>query len=282
VWKTRDHDYVLSEREKQLGYLLMCSNTAVSDLVIEAAEASGVGDLPLQQIRASVRRLERLGEDLLVLHVQTPRTQTLRFLAGQRATLTVAGDLSAGHPIASCPCDGRHLEFHIRRVPGDPFARAVFEDLRPGEMVTVTGPQGEFVLRDDSARAAVFIAFDDGFAPIKSLIQHALSIDLAQSFRLYWVVSRDDGHYLDNLCRSWRDALENFQYTPLRLGPSPGPDEVERALERVLADMPALDGCEVYVTGPAASMTSAAAVLRARGVASEMLRMEVVVPRPGP
>ncbi len=37
VWKIRDHDYLLSAREKQMGYILACSNTAVTDLVLEAA-----------------------------------------------------------------------------------------------------------------------------------------------------------------------------------------------------------------------------------------------------
>ena len=50
VWRTRDHDYVLSGRETQMGYILTCSNTAVTDVVLEAAEAASVDDLPEQEI----------------------------------------------------------------------------------------------------------------------------------------------------------------------------------------------------------------------------------------
>lgn len=280
AWKVRDHDYVLSEREKRLGYLLMCSNTAVTDLVLEAAEASRASDLPQQQIRATARRLERVTDDLMVLHVQTPRVQTLRFMAGQRATLTVSDELSASLPIASCPCDGRHLEFHVRRADGDRFSECVFDRLRASEMVTVTGPDGEFVLDDDATGPAVFIAFDDGFASIKSLIQHAISMDTVASFHLYWVVTRRDGHYLDNLCRSWRDALENFQYTPVVLPEDGSPQAVARLLEHLVPATTDLGATECYVAGPAPLVNAAQTFLLGCGLAPTQLRTEAVAPRP--
>jgi CDP-4-dehydro-6-deoxyglucose reductase len=280
VWKTREHDYVLSEREKGLGYILMCSNTAVTDLVIEAAEASRASDLPLQQIRASAQRLERIGDDLLVLHVQTPRTQTLRFLAGQRATLTLADEASASLPIASCPCEGRHLEFHIRRTPGDRFSELAFAAVKPNGMVTVTGPEGELVLQDDSPRPELFIALDDGFATIKSLIHHAISIDLAESFRLFWLVTRAHGHYLDNLCRSWRDSLENFRYTPIVLPDAGSPGEkVARALAELIPDTPDLNVYDVYVAGPEPLVAAAETFLQGHGLAQERLRSEALAAR---
>lgn len=86
VHKIQEHDYVLSGHEKQLGYILTCSNTAVTDLVLEAAETLSVDDLPQQEIRAGVRKVERLGEDMIQLELQTPRTQTLRLMAGRRRT----------------------------------------------------------------------------------------------------------------------------------------------------------------------------------------------------
>ena len=82
--KLRNHDFVLSAREQEDGYILACSNTAISDLVIEAREADAEEALPHQKIRATVRKIEPIGDDLALLHVQTPRTQSLRFKAGQK------------------------------------------------------------------------------------------------------------------------------------------------------------------------------------------------------
>jgi hypothetical protein len=60
----------------------------------------------------------------------------------------------------------------------------------------------------------VFAACDTGFAPVKSLIEHALSLDAAPSMALYWLATRPDGHFMANLCRSWSEALDPFEYTP--------------------------------------------------------------------
>ena len=64
---------------------------------------------------------------MIQLQVQTPRTQTLRFMAGQRARLTLEQGASAELPIASCPCNGRNLHFFVRAVPGDKFSGTVFD-----------------------------------------------------------------------------------------------------------------------------------------------------------
>ena len=57
VKKTQHHDYVLSEAEKNMNYVLMCSCTAVSDLVLEALEAKGEDDIPTQEIATMITAL---------------------------------------------------------------------------------------------------------------------------------------------------------------------------------------------------------------------------------
>jgi CDP-4-dehydro-6-deoxyglucose reductase len=273
VWKTREHDYVLSAREKQMGYLLTCSNTAVTDVVLEAAEALSVDDLPRQEIRAALRKLERLGEDMIQLHVQTPRTQTLRFMAGQRALLTLEDGTSAELPIASCPCNGRNLHFFVRRRPGDAFAEAVFgEHVGQGHLVTLSGPRGRFVLDEDSPEPAVFIAFGDGIAPVKSLIEHAVSIDVIESFHLYWAVPDPEGQYQARWCRAMKESLENFAYTPL-IDASAGD-----LLALVGSDHPDPQDIRFYLAGPGADVEAVAAGLRKLGVSDGHLAGETLEP----
>jgi CDP-4-dehydro-6-deoxyglucose reductase len=269
VWKTREHDFVLSEREKQMGYILTCSNTAVTDLVLEASEALRVADLPLQEIRAGVRKVEPLGDDLLLLHVQTPRTQTLRFMAGQRARLTLEDGAAAELPIASCPCNARHLHFFVRRRRGDPFCEQVFgRDMHHGQLITVKGPSGRFVLDEESPEPAVFIALGDGIAPIKSLIEHAVSIDIVESYHLYWMVAAADAQHQANWCRAMRDSLDNFAYTPLA---DSNPAE---AITRILADHRDLDRRRIYVAGPSVQVEAVARGLESAGVPAGNLAAE--------
>ncbi|MBK1720770.1 2Fe-2S iron-sulfur cluster-binding protein [Thiocystis violacea] len=267
TWKMRDHDYVISEREKAMGYILTCSHTAVTDLVLEAAEALSVEDLPRQEIRASLRKMERLSPDLVMLNVQTPRTQTLRFMAGQRARLTLEDGTAQELPIASCPCNGRHLWFLVRRGD-DAFSQAVFQHLRQGQMVGVEGPRGDFVLREDSPEPAVFVAFGDGIAPIKSLIEHAISIDLIESFQLYWTTSYPEGHHQGRWCRALKDALDNFSFTPLLS------NETADVLDVMRADFSEAQPMRFYIAGPENDVEPLRAALLGIGIEPNRIAIE--------
>jgi CDP-4-dehydro-6-deoxyglucose reductase len=247
--RTRHSDYALTAAEKNAGVVLMCCNTALTDLVMEAREAHGAADMPLQTIDARVKSVSPLGEDVRLLHLQTPRSNRLRFLAGQSASLSLGDGVGASLPVASCPCDDRNLQFHIRRRAGDAFAERVFGGLKGVDSVRIVGPRGEFVLNEESHRPLVFIAGESGFAPIKSLIEHAMALDAAESLHLVWVAADAGGHYLDNLCRSWGDALDDFRYTPLTAKGALAEDEA--MLRQVLQDHPRLGECDVYVAGPA-------------------------------
>lgn len=212
VKKTRHHDFVISEQDKNQGCVLMCSNTAVNDVTIEASVAGSVQEIPFQQITATVKSIDTLSRDMRLLHLQTPRNHRLRFLAGQCVSLQVGGAFAAELPIASCPCDERNVLFHLRRQPGNLFSDYVFDRLARHESVEIEGPHGEFILHEKSPRSSYFFAFDNGFAPIKSLVEHAMSLN-SDAIYLHWIGSDQENIYMPNQVRVWADALENFHYT---------------------------------------------------------------------
>jgi CDP-4-dehydro-6-deoxyglucose reductase len=258
----------LSESEKTQGYTLMCCHTAASsELVLELLEAGGPQDIPQQQIVAQVRAVSELAPNTRLLHLQTPRSHRLRFLAGQSVSLgwTRAGqdDAYSTYPVASCPCDDRNLLFFIARDATDDLARHVFAgDLKVGAAVTVVGPMGEFVLAEGH-RPLVFAACDGGFAPIKSLIEHALSLDAAPSLSLFWLATRSDGHFLENQCRAWSEALDQFEYELVAdADVEAGAREIALAMRADLFDI----DCDFYLAGPADFIQTLHHELRASGV----------------
>ena len=268
--ETRFHDYVISEQDKTQNTFLMCSACAAEDLVIEASEAGGADDIPHQQVVTRVNKIERLGDDLLVLHLRTPRNQTLRFLAGQHVIMELPGLAPRNKSIASCPCNAMHLQFHIRRVPGDPFADYIFNQLRLNQPVTLSGPYGSFTLDEQAGRPLILLAYETGFAPIKSLIEHAFALEFPQAMHLYWVVRRAGEHYLENYCRSWSDALDDFTYTPLTGDGDGAPSSTEQDFllggQRIVKDCPDLAGYDVYVNGPESLMEQTRELLLAHGL----------------
>ncbi len=220
VEKTLYQDYVFSESEKSQGYILTCSNTAITDITLETEEAVCSDDIPLQTILTKVKKVQKVSDNVMVLTVKTPRSQRLRFLAGQHIELSVKSQedkeqaaVIAEYSIASCPCEPANLEFHIPISADEPFANLIRDNLKSNQNLTLKGPHGSFVLDEDSPNSLIFVAWDTGFAPIKSLIEHAMSLEQAETIHLYWMTSKIENHYLDNLCRSWNDALDNFTYT---------------------------------------------------------------------
>ncbi|MDO8930790.1 MAG: 2Fe-2S iron-sulfur cluster-binding protein [Rhodocyclaceae bacterium] len=275
VRQTQHYDYPLSAAEQAQNYTLLCSHTAVGDLVIEALEANSPADIPEQQLTAKVKSIAPLDEQTLLLHLQTPRSQRLRFFAGQGVSLGIAGgtaDFGGEYPIASCPCDDRNLLFHIPRDAeggADEFAQRLFAGaLRAGDPVNVRGPWGNFVLRKDSPRPILFACCDSGFAPVASLVEHALSVDAAESIALCWVVTRAGGHYAAKQCRAWAEALDDFRYLPRTAADA---EAAAAALLDAAAGLPDLAACDIYLAGPRAFVAAARAALCAGGVPEDRL-----------
>jgi CDP-4-dehydro-6-deoxyglucose reductase len=275
VARTMHADYALSETERVQGYVLACAHTAASsELTIETLEASGPEDIPVQQIVTSVRAVRALAPDTMLLHLQTPRTHRLRFLAGQWVTLGLAqGEgVRADYPIASCPCDDRNLQFFVPRNPEDPLATRLFGGgIVAGDNLALWGPQGRFVLAED-AHPLVFVACDTGFAPIKSLIEHALSLDAAPSINLFWLTTRPDGHFMANQCRAWSEALDPFEYSLATHGDTAvGASLMAAAIRADLFDI----DCAFYIAGPEAFVQTLSAELGAAGVPAGQIHTEV-------
>jgi len=281
------HDYVLTEREKADCQFLMCRTMAGSDMEIEAIEAGGIEDIPRQEISTSLFKLRTLADDVMELQIRTPRSKTLWFLAGQHVKLRINDLPASQRSIASCPCDGMLLRFHVGRDSEDPFADYIFNEAKMRAAVEVEGPFGNLVLDEDSGRPLVFIAYETGFAAVKSLIEHAISLDLAQPVRLYWLVGRPESHYLANFCRSWQEVMDDYAFVPMVANArSPLFDRMadgdvlpENVIERdllqvclqVTDDTPDLSGYDVYVSGVASAVDPGRQVLLRHGLPGDRL-----------
>ena len=263
------HEHKLSEAQIADGMHLVCVAQARSDLEVEAREIHDVRAIPRQQITARVSKLERLSESHLVLHLRTPRTKTLRFLAGQHVQLTLENLLPKDLPVASCPCNGMQLQFHLRNKPEDPFCRAVFEEVKVGERMELNGPFGDFTLDDDSRRPLVMVAFETGFATLKSLVEHYIALDLTQPLVLWWISERNGGHYLGNYCRAWEDALDNFAYHPVRAMPD---YDAEALAREIVAGSPAAGEIDLYLTGEEPTVAAVSDAFTAAGTPPERIR----------
>ena len=119
----------------------------------------------------------------------------------------------------------------------------------------------------------MFAACDTGFAPVKSLIEHALSLDAAPSITLYWLATRPDGHFMVNQCRAWSSALDGFEHhLAYHSDIAAGARQLAQAMRADLFDI----ACDFYLAGPEAFVHVLHDELRAAGVAAGQIRTEVL------
>lgn len=254
IEQSRHHDFTLTEPEKVAGGFLLCANRALSDLEVEADVTQGPEDIPVQDIDTKVKAVTRLDDQVMGLHLQTPRSRRLRFISGQSVTLEIGDGIRTVQAIASCPCDDRNIQFHIPDIPGDPFCERVFEGgvaARAG--IRLRGPEpGAFFFDHRDRRHSLILCWHTGFAPIASLMEHAMSLEVEEDICLHRFSPTPGGQYLDNLCRSWSDAYDNIstRMEPERITLLSTVAACEAALRDVAARYADLSDFNIYVAGP--------------------------------
>lgn len=277
IEKIKQHEYVFSNAEKSQNYFLMCSNTAVTDIEIEAEIAGSENEIPHQELSTKVKKIEAVSKYVTILTLKTQRTNRLRFLAGQEVTLSLNDNLTETFPIASCPCDESFVQFHIENNES-PFSTYITESLKANDSVKISGPNGHFVLDSHSTKPVIFIAVNTGFAPIKSLIENALSLEASEYIHFYWINSQTEKPYLDNLCRAWNDALDNFSYTAINVGhlchnESPNKEVFSACLSNLIKDHIDLANVDVYASIPESLTDFANSFFMAQGMDNEQIHI---------
>jgi len=203
-----------------------------------------------------------------ILNIKTPRTRRLRFFAGQAVKLDIPDIASTTLHIASCPCDDMNLQFHVVKDEDNPFADYIFNQAKANDIVNIEGPVGHFVLHEDQPNPLIFIAFGYGITPIKSLIEHSLTLNDRENIRLYWVVQSEDDLYLHNQCRAWNDAFEGFIYTPIVAN--------ESLIDKLFTKHEKPDAYHYYIAGPAGQITATKNALLEQGVSLDSIFTEPV------
>ncbi len=257
----------LSDAERTEGYALLCQARPKSDLVLNVRTLARVGDIPSKKMPCRVQSLELAASDVMVVSVKLPASEPFRFRAGQYVDFLLADGARRSFSIANPPHRADHLEFHVRRVDGGRFTAHVFDTMKVRDILRIEGPLGSFFLREDTASPIVLVAGGTGFAPIKSIVEHAIETGCERPIRLYWGSRNREGLYMDALARSWEDALPGFRYIPV-LSDAVATDQWSGRTglvhQAVIADLPDLSGHEVYACGAPGMIAAARSDLVSR------------------
>jgi CDP-4-dehydro-6-deoxyglucose reductase len=254
----------LSEAESAQRKLLVCCSEPASDLVIEARELAGVGDIPVKKMPCRIARIERPADDVAVIHLQLPANERLQYRAGQYLEFILKDGVRRSYSIATSPHADEQIALHVRHMPGGVFTDALFGLKTPAvkerDIVRFEGPLGAFFLREDSSKPIVLLAGGTGFAPIKAIAEHLFHKRAnrdepgipARPIVLYWGARRRKDLYLDELPQRWATEQPNFSYVPVLS--EPGADDGWQGRsglvhQAVMQDLPDLSAHQVYACG---------------------------------
>jgi NAD(P)H-flavin reductase/quinol-cytochrome oxidoreductase complex cytochrome b subunit len=261
----------LTASERAQGVALMCCATPRSDLEIEYTPKEVPRAVPPRLHFARVVKLELLTPDVMRV-LLSPSGEALRYYPGQYINVLLESGEKRAFSFATAPHAGGPIELQIRRVAGGKYTTHVFEHMKIGEEVRFEGPLGTFFLREDSEKPMIFVAGATGFAPVKSMLEHAFHRGVRRRIYLYWGTRRPEDLYLKPLAEQWARAHDNFTFVPVVSEPRPEDGwngRIGLVHAAILQDFPDLSGHQVYACGSVAMVEAATPAFREQGMSQD-------------
>jgi CDP-4-dehydro-6-deoxyglucose reductase len=252
----RHNEDMLTEAEKEAGIALFCCALPLSELVIECREIGAIKDIKVRKMPCRVQKMERVASDVMIISLKLPTNERLQFLAGQYINILMKDGKKRSFSLANAPHDDELLQLHVRNYLGGMFAEHTFSSMKEKDILRFEGPLGTFFLRENSNKPIIFIASGTGFAPVKSILEHAFHVAETRGndrhMVLYWGVRIKADLYLANLAGSWQQEHDNFSFIPVLSETLPTDAWQGRTglvHQSVLQDFDSLSGYQVYACG---------------------------------
>jgi CDP-4-dehydro-6-deoxyglucose reductase len=250
----------LSKDEEAQGVSLFCCAIPQGDLVLQAREVAGSDDYPIRKMPSRVATLEKVADDVIIMTLQLPANEALKFRAGQYIEFMLRDGKRRSYSLASPPEQDQPLSLHIRHLPGGLFTDQVFSSMKERDILRFEGPMGTFFVREENDKPMVLLASGTGFAPLKAIVEHLRAQGSQREMLLYWGGRRPQDLYMDALCREWAQQMPNLRYVPVLSGLQPQDQWNGRTgfvHQAVIDDLPDLSGYQVYACGAPIMVESA-------------------------
>lgn len=263
--------------QESSGKILICQAMACSDLTLEVKEVVRAAEIEVKRLPVRVEALNKLCHDVMELKLKLPETERLQFLPGQYIDILLKDGSARAFSLANPPHRDQYLELHIRHVEGGSFTDYVFNEMKKKDLLRIEGPQGSFYLDDESTRPVLMIAGGTGFAPMQSMLEHAIEDGDKRSFHLFWGVRGRRDLYSNRLAEQWAEEHENISYTPVLSEPAEDDawtGETGFVHESALRQYSELSNYDVYMAGPPAMVEAAKKAFSEKGLPEDQLHFD--------
>lgn len=276
--------HALSPEEEEEGYILACRLRPRSDLLVEY-------DYPFERVerfaagarRGQIVALDRLSETVARVVVRTLSAQPpLGYEPGQHVRLTLAATgVSRDFSMAGVCSESRELEFLVRILADGAFSGHIARRAQVGDLLTVEGPYGGFVLRP-SPLTPVFVAGGTGLAPIMAMLRSLAVERPGQPALLFFGNTGSQDVFFDEELERLIAALPGLRVHRSLVHPAPGwRGDVGVVTDAMAAQLVDPAAHTFYLCGPPPMIQAARALLAGWGVDRRRVFAESFIPSGG-
>lgn len=245
-------DPYLTVEERNSLVRLSCQVKVRSDVAIRVPREL----FSVKRFRTRLTEKTALTYDTVGLRLELLDPQEIEFVAGQYAQLESREykgreAVIRAYSISSPPKDRHHLEFIIRKVPDGICSTWVFDHLKIGQEVQLSGPYGDFRLTQNDA-PIIFVAGGSGMAPIWSILRDMQQCRNTRTARYYYTARTQDDLYFVNELRALEKELPSFTFIPALTREPEGSNwtgERNRLTKIIPRDIPDASRHEAYLCG---------------------------------
>ena len=256
----------ISRKERLKGLRLACQVKVKNDIEVLISPDL----LEAQEFKVTVAKITDITSDIKYILFRVNEPAAIKFKPGQYVQFKVPGtDEFRAYSIASPPSQNNLIELIVRLVPSGLCSTYIHEALDIGDKITLTGPFGDFYLREDSPRSIICIGGGCGMAPIRSILLHLKEKNMPRKVMYFFGArSKKDLFFTEELFKL-QEEFPNFRYIPALSEPKPQ-DKWEgeaglitQAVEKI---MPENGHTEAYLCGPPPMSDASIKVLTQKGV----------------
>jgi Na+-transporting NADH:ubiquinone oxidoreductase subunit F len=213
---------LLTQDEQKGNIRLACQVKVKTDVKIDIPESI----FNIRAYKSVVTEIVNYTYDIKGIIFKLIDPPEINFKAGQYVQLEtppydkVRQKTIRAYSIASKPEDKNQIQLIVRLVPEGLCTTWVFKYLKVGDEVTLTGPYGEFYIRDTDADM-LYIAGGSGKAPIKSMLEHLQVTGTNRKMTYFFGARAFKDLYLTDEFTGFEKVFPDFKYVPILSMPVP-------------------------------------------------------------
>lgn len=259
-------DPFLNAQEKAKGVRLSCQVKVRNSMNVSIPE----GLMEAVEYRAKVVAVEDLTYDTKLVRFNLIEPKTIDFKPGQFCQIRVPGlDIIRAYSIASDVKNNEVVEFIVRLVPKGQATTFIHKAMLTGDEIILTGPYGDFYLREESRRDMIMIAGGSGKAPIRSIMFKLQDMGMPRKATYFFGArSKRDLYYTEEFMNIDK-KYDNFTYVPALSDPTEEDDWdgevglITDVVDRMTGD---LSEAEAYLCGSPGMINACIEVLKKHNI----------------